>query len=104
MTHQNLSSEVWADPLPTRTEWWVAKIERNIARDRQVTEALCAEGWTVVRLWESDVLADPAWAADRVEKARCGQDGEPSCVDVADFDLVLVPPCTQQAGLDPSPA
>lgn len=47
-----------ADLFPSRTDWWVAKIERNIARDREVTERLESEGWTVVRLWEYDVLAD----------------------------------------------
>ena len=55
-----------ADLFPSRTEWWVAKIERNMVRDREVTEILQREGWTVVRLWEHDVLADPAAAARKV--------------------------------------
>jgi DNA mismatch endonuclease (patch repair protein) len=54
------------DLFPTRTQWWVAKIERNMQRDLEVNERLAADGWTVVRLWESEVLADPAAAADRV--------------------------------------
>jgi len=58
-----------ADLFPSRTEWWVAKIERNIARDRQVTETLQREGWTVVRMWEHDVLADTAAAACTVLEA-----------------------------------
>ena len=40
--------------------YWVAKIERNRQRDRQVTRVLRALGWTVVRVWESDVRRDPA--------------------------------------------
>jgi len=59
-----------ADLFPTRTAWWVQKIERTIERDRQVTEQLQADGWTVVRIWESEVLADPSAAADRVVSAR----------------------------------
>lgn len=55
-----------AELFPTRTEWWVAKIEANMRRDRDVTSALLRQGWTVVRLWESEVLADPALAAQRV--------------------------------------
>ncbi len=55
-----------ADLFPTRTEWWVAKIEKNMRRDREVTSTLREQGWTVIRLWESDVLADPAAAAQRV--------------------------------------
>jgi DNA mismatch endonuclease (patch repair protein) len=47
-----------AELFPTRTEWWVAKIERTVERDREVTSALRAQGWTVLRLWEYDVLRD----------------------------------------------
>lgn len=58
-----------ADLFPSRTDWWIAKIERNIARDREVTEKLQSEGWTVVRLWEHDVLADPGGGARVVLEA-----------------------------------
>lgn len=46
--------------------YWVAKIERNRQRDRQVTRVLRALGWTVVRVWESDVRRDPAVAASKI--------------------------------------
>ena len=36
----------------TRAEWWAAKLTRNAQRDRAVTPALRASGWTVVRIWE----------------------------------------------------
>jgi len=55
-----------ADLFPTRTEWWVAKIERTVQRDREVTTALREQGWTVVRLWEHDVLGDPERCARTV--------------------------------------
>lgn len=55
-----------ADLFPTRTDWWVAKIERNMQRDQEVNARLAADGWRVVRLWESEVLSDPQRAADRV--------------------------------------
>ncbi|MBA2595541.1 MAG: very short patch repair endonuclease [Chloroflexia bacterium] len=45
--------------FPTRTEWWVAKITRNMQRDREVNEQLILAGWAVLRYWESDALADP---------------------------------------------
>lgn len=32
--------------------YWVAKLARNRDRDRRVTTALEASGWTVVRIWE----------------------------------------------------
>jgi len=55
-----------ASMFPSRTEWWVAKIERNMAHDRKVDEQLRAEGWRVLRLWASDVMADPDSAAETV--------------------------------------
>jgi DNA mismatch endonuclease, patch repair protein len=51
--------------FPTNTAWWVSKIERTVSRDREVTEALAALGWSVVRLWESEILRDPAHQARR---------------------------------------
>lgn len=44
------------DLFPSRREWWVAKIERNMQRDREVTQQLQEAGWRVLRIWESDVL------------------------------------------------
>ena len=34
--------------------YWRAKLELNRARDRRVTDALVADGWTVVRAWEHE--------------------------------------------------
>ncbi len=48
-------------------EFWKAKIRRNMARDKAVTQQLEAEGWTVVRIWASDVEKHLASAADTIE-------------------------------------
>jgi len=57
------------DMFPNNTAFWTKKIRRNIERDREVTARLQEEGWTVVRLWESDILTDPDAAADEVLEA-----------------------------------
>jgi DNA mismatch endonuclease (patch repair protein) len=36
----------------TDREWWKAKLERTVARDRETDDALVALGWTVLRIWE----------------------------------------------------
>ena len=36
-------------------DYWVAKIERNIERDRENTRRLQKDGWTVHRFWESEI-------------------------------------------------
>jgi len=55
-----------ADLFPTRTEWWVEKIAKNIERDRAVDRDLRQAGWRVVRIWASEVLRDPDAAADGI--------------------------------------
>jgi DNA mismatch endonuclease (patch repair protein) len=52
--------------FPSRSDWWVAKVTRTQARDADVNAQLERAGWTVIRLWESDILADVTFAADRV--------------------------------------
>lgn len=51
-----------------RRAWWVEKITCNAQRDAEVTAALEGFGWTVLRLWEKDVLRNPDKAARRVAK------------------------------------
>jgi DNA mismatch endonuclease, patch repair protein len=55
--------------FPTRTEWWTTKIRRNMERDAEVSSVLEGSGWHVVRVWESEVLADVSAVADCVEDA-----------------------------------
>jgi DNA mismatch endonuclease (patch repair protein) len=37
-------------------DYWIAKLERNRERDQEQTRVLKELGWTVVRVWETDVL------------------------------------------------
>ena len=39
----------------SRQDFWIPKIERNMARDREVNERLAAEGWTVLRFFGRDI-------------------------------------------------
>lgn len=39
----------------SNVEFWKAKFERNKQRDREVTERLESEGWTVIRIWECEL-------------------------------------------------
>lgn len=49
--------------------YWDAKIARNQARDARVDEELQAMGWATMRLWDFEVVADAAAAANRVLNA-----------------------------------
>jgi len=50
-------------------EFWIPKIERNIARDAEVTAKLESEGWTVIRFWGSEIKKNAAQCADIIEQA-----------------------------------
>ena len=50
----------------SNADYWREKFKRNVARDRANDAALQAAGWTVVRVWEHEDVAE---AADRVEVA-----------------------------------
>lgn len=43
------------EELSGYSEFWRSKILRNIERDTEVNEVLKAQGWTVIRIWESDI-------------------------------------------------
>jgi len=48
------------------SDWWRAKLEGNVRRDRDTDQRLAEAGWLSLRFWEHD---DPVAAADRVESA-----------------------------------
>lgn len=54
-------------PMRKRAEW-MAKLRRNIDRDAEVNDALTSEGWRVIRVWESEVRADPDAVADLIAR------------------------------------
>ncbi|TLX23955.1 DNA mismatch endonuclease Vsr [Chryseobacterium indologenes] len=39
----------------TNQEFWINKIERNIVRDKEVSEELFKQGWHVLRFWSKDI-------------------------------------------------
>ncbi|OJU55312.1 MAG: very short patch repair endonuclease [Brevundimonas sp. 67-6] len=44
----------------SNADYWIAKIDRNRARDDRVTAELQAQGWRVLTLWECEQKA-PDW-------------------------------------------
>lgn len=46
--------------------YWVAKITRNVERDHEQKQSLEADGWLVLRYWESDILKGVERIADDI--------------------------------------
>ena len=42
----------------TRTEWWLNKINSNIANDKKVAKILKQEGWKIITLWGCQLKQD----------------------------------------------
>jgi DNA mismatch endonuclease (patch repair protein) len=53
-------------------DWWRAKLESNVERDRRSEATLRSRGWTVIRVWEHE---HPEAAADRVLHQMRGTQG-----------------------------
>ena len=52
-------------------DWWVAKLEANVSRDRETDRRLTEAGWRVVRVWEhEDVGVAAAAVQNEVAEAR----------------------------------
>ena len=51
-------------------EWWRKKLDRNMARDRETTEHLTAQGWLVLRFWEHDAPEEVAARVGAAVKRR----------------------------------
>lgn len=52
-------------------DYWLPKLERNVERDRENTQALEALGWTVIRVWEHEDMEEAARVIERlVREAR----------------------------------
>lgn len=62
------------EDFKVRRDFWIPKIERNMERDKEVTEKLETDGWVVLRFWGKDIKNDVESCADKIEKAvkqRC---------------------------------
>lgn len=57
------------NPDKASSDYWRAKIARNIERDRAADAALKAQGWTVIRVWDEEVKSDVLGCCAKVTAA-----------------------------------
>jgi len=60
----------FVEPKSNR-EYWLPKIERNVARDQAADEQLQRMGWKVIRIWEHEIKGDVEECAERVTRQIC---------------------------------
>lgn len=52
--------------IKSNKDFWIKKIERNMARDLEVNEFLENQGWVVFRFWGKEIQKDAAKCAEKV--------------------------------------
>lgn len=61
--------------IKSNRDYWVPKIERNMARDWEVTSALENDGWLVLRFWEWQIRKEldvcVEQVLDAVNRRKC---------------------------------
>ena len=60
----------FVEPKSNR-EYWLPKIEKNVARDQTADEQLQRMGWKVIRIWEHEIKGDVEECAERVIRQIC---------------------------------
>ncbi len=58
--------DVRKEQIKKNRDFWIAKIERNMERDREVNRILEADGWTVIRFWGKEIQSNVSHCADIV--------------------------------------
>ena len=54
--------------LKRNREYWIEKIEENMARDKRVDQQLQEQGWLPLHFWEKDVLKNADACVEEVIK------------------------------------
>jgi DNA mismatch endonuclease, patch repair protein len=56
----------------TRTDYWIAKFEGTVSRDREAIRRLEALGWKALEVWECDLEREPAKTLQQVARKLRG--------------------------------
>lgn len=59
--------EIRSKEIKSNREFWIPKIEKNIQRDKDVTDKLKKDGWIVLRFWGNEIKNDVSGCADKIE-------------------------------------
>ena len=61
--------ETRKNDFKSKQDFWIPKIERNMERDKEVTEHLKAEGYIVLRYWGKQIKKDLDTVVNEIEQA-----------------------------------
>jgi len=77
--------------LKRNREYWIEKIEENIARDKRNDELLKTAGWSVVHFWEKEVMKNlDTCAEDVIKLISMHNRTDQKTIDVIELQSALV--------------
>jgi DNA mismatch endonuclease (patch repair protein) len=59
--------ESFEEELSSYSKTWREKLTRNVQRDKSINRQLEAEGWIVLRFWESEIKKSPEACAIKIK-------------------------------------
>ena len=63
--------------IKSNSDFWIAKIERNMQRDKEINESLSDQGFTVMRFWDHEIIKELPKCVNQVllyiESCRSGK-------------------------------
>lgn len=65
--------ETRRDRLQRNREYWIEKIEENMARDIRNDQMLVQSGWTPIHFWEKEVIKNLSVCIDEIEEIIISQ-------------------------------
>ena len=54
--------------IKSNRDFWYKKIEKNIERDKMVTNELTKQGWIVLRFWGNDIKKETVQCVNKIEE------------------------------------
>ena len=54
--------------IKSNRDFWYKKIEKNIERDKIVTDELTKQGWLVLRFWGTDIKKETVQCVNKIEE------------------------------------
>jgi len=54
--------------IKSNMDFWYNKIEKNIERDKMVTDELTKQGWVVLRFWGNDIKKETDKCINKIEE------------------------------------
>ena len=70
--YKNTVPELTLSRIKTNKDYWEKKLRNNVARDKEVTETLVKDGWSVVRVFDNEIKGNLNELILRIENALMG--------------------------------